>query len=166
MSNNALYHHGVKGMKWGVRRYQNTDGSLTPAGSKRYARDQRENAGKKKGNKVGAADPNRWVKEDLERAKRVADSGRNLSNDLKRAIDTSGNNNKAHKLDLSSMSDNEMREKINRYYLEKQYNDIFNQQRESEGKRFINRTLDTVGNALTVTGSALSIALAIKQLRG
>lgn len=31
-----LYHHGTKGMKWGIRRYQNTDGSLTPAGKKRY----------------------------------------------------------------------------------------------------------------------------------
>ena len=30
-----LQHHGVKGMKWGVRRYQNADGSLTPAGKKR-----------------------------------------------------------------------------------------------------------------------------------
>lgn len=34
MYNNELYHHGVKGMKWGVRRYQNKDGSLTDAGKK------------------------------------------------------------------------------------------------------------------------------------
>lgn len=31
-----LYHHGIKGMKWGVRRYRNYDGSLTRAGVKRY----------------------------------------------------------------------------------------------------------------------------------
>lgn len=31
-----LYHHGTKGQKWGVRRYQNEDGSLTPAGRERY----------------------------------------------------------------------------------------------------------------------------------
>lgn len=30
-----LYHYGIKGQKWGVRRYQNKDGSLTPAGKKR-----------------------------------------------------------------------------------------------------------------------------------
>lgn len=30
-----LYHHGIKGQKWGVRRYQNEDGSLTEAGKKR-----------------------------------------------------------------------------------------------------------------------------------
>ena len=31
-----IYHHGIKGQKWGVRRFQNKDGSLTPAGKKRY----------------------------------------------------------------------------------------------------------------------------------
>lgn len=31
-----LYHHGIKGQRWGIRRYQKKDGSLTPAGKKRY----------------------------------------------------------------------------------------------------------------------------------
>lgn len=31
-----LYHHGIKGMKWGVRRFQNEDGTLTEAGKLRY----------------------------------------------------------------------------------------------------------------------------------
>lgn len=35
MMNNELYHYGVKGMKWGVRRYQNKDGTLTSAGKER-----------------------------------------------------------------------------------------------------------------------------------
>lgn len=36
MDNNSLTHHGILGMKWGRRRYQNKDGSLTAAGKKRY----------------------------------------------------------------------------------------------------------------------------------
>lgn len=35
---NELYHHGIKGQRWGIRRYQNKDGSLTPAGRKRVAK--------------------------------------------------------------------------------------------------------------------------------
>lgn len=44
---NELYHHGIKGMKWGIRRYQNPDGSLTPAGRKHYGYGNGESGGAK-----------------------------------------------------------------------------------------------------------------------
>ena len=37
-----LYHWGIKGMKWGVRRYQNKDGTLTSEGKKHYAQDHED----------------------------------------------------------------------------------------------------------------------------
>lgn len=37
----ALAHHGILGQKWGVRHYQNSDGSLTPEGKVRYSKSRR-----------------------------------------------------------------------------------------------------------------------------
>lgn len=42
MSRDYLVHHGILGQKWGVRRYQNPDGSLTEAGKKRYRSGSKE----------------------------------------------------------------------------------------------------------------------------
>lgn len=41
-SNRELYHHGIKFMKWGIRRFQNEDGTLTEAGRLRYNAEAKE----------------------------------------------------------------------------------------------------------------------------
>lgn len=166
-----LYHWGVKGMKWGIRRYQNKDGSLTDEGKKRYDRDVQENNAKKKDNRIviDGPDPKRWVKEDTSRAKKVVDSSSDMVKELRNVEKNTRPGPKRKKLDLSNMTDQELRDRINRANLEKQYNDLFNQPeaaKVSKGRQIATDVLETAGTVLAVTSSALAIALAIKELRG
>ena len=180
MENNELYHYGKKGQKWGVRRYQNADGTLTEAGKKRYARDAKEKgynkqdddgtyyktSGKKNRREDLDVDADRYVKEDLERSKKLADASSHMTNELNKVNDRSIRNNPKTKLDLSNMSDKELREEINRAYLERQYNDLFAPQKSTKGREYAAKTLEVAGSVLAIGSSALGIALAIKELKG
>ena len=65
------------------------------------------------------------------------------------------------------MSDKELREKINRELLERQYSDMFGEESKvSRGREYARNTLEVAGNALAVGSSVLGIILAIKQLKG
>lgn len=58
-----LYHWGIKGMKWGVRRYQNKDGSLTKAGKKRYGEtDDSETVEERRAKLLKSTDPDELYK--------------------------------------------------------------------------------------------------------
>ena len=164
-----LYHHGTKGMKWGVRRYQNKDGTLTPAGKKRYDRDISENNAKKKENRIiiDGPDARRWVREDISRSKNAVDTTSKTVKDMGRFVDDY--KPKREKLDLSKMSDKELRDRINRANMERQYNELFapyNKPKLARGKEKTMKVLETAGTVLAVGSSALGIALAIKELKG
>lgn len=174
-----LHHHGIKGMRWGVRRYRNEDGSLTKAGKARYYREAdaagyteesyngRRYKTTKKGKTEGFnADPEKWARNDLSGNKRVADEAANLASKVKKLNDDSLRNRPKKQMDLSSMTDKEMRDQINRAILERQYNDMFNPENTSRGREHVSRVLETAGTVLAIGSSALGIALAIKELKG
>ena len=79
-----LYHHGIKGQKWGVRRFQNTDGTRTAAGKKRYSGDSGDKPYLKKDGRVrfGIAGMRRFnasKEEVIERGRALDKQGHNFA---------------------------------------------------------------------------------------
>lgn len=166
---NEIYHHGVLGMKWGVRRYQNKDGSLTSAGKRHRKNDLSgmSNEDLIKANQrynLERTYRNNQNSRKLESTKKLVDASSNFVNQTKSAS-RSVYSRKSKTTDLSKMTDQELRNKINRANLERQYSDLYNSSTVSKGRAYAERTLDIAGTTLAITSSALGIALAIKELK-
>lgn len=108
-----LEHHGIKGQKWGVRRFQNEDGTRTAAGKKRE--------------QSRSEDP---AHEDY---------------------------NKAHSgKSVKDMSDAELRTRLNRLQMEKQYSQLTDSD-TNKGKEFVSKAMKVATGVATATTTALTI---------
>lgn len=118
-----LYHHGTKGMRWGIRRYQNKDGSLTPAGKKRYAKLEAEME------KLGGKSNEKKLSEMTDDEVAAKTNRMRLENNLKEEMRKSAEaEQRQRKLQesLDETSTEELRNKVARMQLEEQYKNLKN----------------------------------------
>ena len=119
-----LAHHGTKGMKWGVRRYQNKDGSLTNAGKKRYNAELAKVRQEEKTLKNRKATKAKIDK--LEARKKAVEEGKKEFEGTKtgKSRKAKGSSEEAVKKTAKNMTDEELITAINRARLEDTYNQL------------------------------------------
>ena len=138
---NELEHWGIKGMRWGVRRYQNKDGTLTPAGRKRY---ENELAKLKEQERVIKNQKKSQAKFD------ELDKKRKQLDDLKKgkvSSTTKKSKEAPKRKTITNMSDEELQAFINRTNLEKQYKEALAYQNKatvSKGRKFVQGLMNEV----------------------
>ena len=157
-----LAHHGIKGMKWGIRRFQNKDGTLTQEGEDRK---------KKIYDPVkGFADIHnnyyQALRRDNENLTGIGREGLNIGREGLKVYDRFASRKQPPPADLSHMTDKELQQRINRLNMEQTYRRMTESADVPKGRQFAEDVLSVGGSALAVTSSALAIALSIKQLRG
>ena len=161
---NELYHHGVKGQKWGVRRFQNKDGSLTLAGKKRALKMQNKYTElsndkryrDKHGNLTYAG-----RKKELKMKEKYSElTGKDLRKFTPRTNASTADKSQR----ISEMTNAEIQAKIDRIRLENTLKSLTPAQ-TSRGEKFINDLKDTALSMIKDKGTRLIGDYIDKQLR-
>nr|DAS43104.1 MAG TPA: hypothetical protein [Caudoviricetes sp.] len=140
MNNLYLQHHGVLGMRWGIRRDNNSGSPDEPSGLRRFARNTNVND-----------------------VSSMINNSKTINNETSRIV-----KNKAiskYKKTAGQMSNKELQDAINRMNLEKQFSTL-SAERTNAGKISAMDVLDTVGTVLTIAGAAAGLYGTVKGVAG
>ena len=140
-----LRHHGIKGQKWGVRRFQNKDGSLTPNGKKRYGADDYKNTLDK-----------------VNSAGKIVDEVRKYNNSAQKSSDP--DMERRIRKSINNMSDKELQQRVQRLSMEDNYTRMMMHRENLEkGESFVNKALNISTTALQGAATALTIAMILNN---
>lgn len=183
---NYLVHHGVKGMKWGIRRYQNKDGSLTSAGRKKYgvknkwspysnglkwnqkSKEKKDygkvlerniKRGKDKSNISPAEDVANKANQSVGGIHDTYHAIKDLSNRSKRLADQ-----KKREAAVKRMSNEELNKRIKRLNLEKQYLRLSDPY-INEGRDNVDDVLDIIGGIGGLAALGIGAAATIYKIK-
>ena len=132
---NYIAHHGIKGQKWGVRRYQNEDGQLTPAGRK-----------------------------NLEKNTDILNRSSKLLSDASRVGSANTKSKTVNKKDYSKLTNEELKARVNRLSLEDQYGKLTGDTKKvRSGMDWFTDIASTLGVFVGIAGGAAGIYAAIKK---
>lgn len=152
-----LAHHGIKGQKWGVRRFQNSDGSLTPEGEKRYGTKEERMRAREKSKEDRAR--SKELKSSLKSAKKTYKQQK-----LKEKLLEENNIAKIYK-NRKLFTDDELSQAIKRASL---YNQMKSMNKSSVDKavNFINKSTNVVNAGLNAFSAYNRVAGITNALSG
>ena len=139
--NTELYHHGILGMKWGVRRYQNADGSLTSAGKKRYGKATDEGVTPKKNDPEPSTSQDEGGKLSAERKQEIIDRG-----DVKNAYRY-----------ISEFTNDDLRRVRERFDMEQSFKKLATPQNVKTGLDRLNKMGNYLQAAVKVTNNGIGL---------
>ncbi len=155
-----LYHHGTKGMRWGIRRYQNKDGTLTPAGKKRYNKEMeklKEEAKVLKNKEATKAklDKLESMRKSNEERRRAFDD-----EDLEPEVETVPDRPRKS---VKKMTSSELKERLSRLELEKNVVETDRKTR-SKGRLFIEEVLENSSKNIATQLATYAMGTAVNKI--